>query len=148
MKIVLLKSVSGLGQAGEIKNVSEGYARNYLIPKDLADLVTKHSLGIIDAQKKKRARTNIQEKLNKKKLAKKLDRKLITIEAKADDNDTLYAGITSKLLAMEMQAQGHKVEAGEIKLGAAIKKLGEHKAELKLGGGKARIKVKVVKISE
>jgi large subunit ribosomal protein L9 len=145
MKIVLLKTVPGLGQAGEVKEVSEGYARNYLIPQDLADLVTKHSINVLSAQKKKRERMNAQEKLAKKKLAKKLNRKVFTIETTADDNDTLYAGITAKSLAVELQNQGHKVEAGEIKLKSAIKKLGEHKAELKLGGEKVMIRVKVVK---
>lgn len=145
MKVVLLKSIPNLGQAGEIKEVSEGYARNYLIPKDLADLVTKHSMNVIEAQKKKRERMNIQEVQAKKKLAKKLDRKTITITAPADDNNTLYAGISAKSLAVEMQNQGYKVEAAEIKLPNVIKKIGEHKAELRLGGEKARVKVRVVK---
>ena len=145
MKVVLLKTVPGLGQAGEVKEVNEGYARNHLIPKDLADMVTKHSMNVIEAQKKKRERMNVQEKQAKKKLAKKLDRKTISIEAKADDNDTLYAGITAKSLAVELQNQGHKVESGEIKLSGVIKKIGEHKAELKMGGEKAKIKIKVVK---
>jgi large subunit ribosomal protein L9 len=145
MKVVLLKSIPKLGQAGEIKDVAEGHARNYLIPQGLADLVTKHSLNVITAQKKKRERLNVQEKTDKKKLAKKLNRKVITIETTADDNYTLYAGITAKSLALELQKQGYKVEAGEVKLPAVIKKLGEYKAELVLAGEKALVKIKLVK---
>ena len=53
MKIILLKEVQGLGRQGEIKEVKQGYARNFLIPQGLADVFTKHSLGVLEATKGK-----------------------------------------------------------------------------------------------
>ena len=65
MQIILLKEVKGLGHAGETKEVSDGYSRNFLIPKGMADMATKHSLSVLDAQGKKKERAKKQEERKK-----------------------------------------------------------------------------------
>jgi large subunit ribosomal protein L9 len=143
MKVILLKEVRGLGHAGEIKEVSEGYARNFLLGRGLADLVSKHSLDILEAQKNKKERIKKLEVKNKTKLAKKLKGQKFIITGKADEKGSLYSKITAKTIVDELNKQGIKIEEKEINLTEAIKKIGEHGVELNLGGEKVMIKVEV-----
>lgn len=143
MKIILLKEVSGLGHKGEVKEVKEGYARNFLIPKGMADVVTKHSLNVLAAQKRKREKSKKLEVRSKKLLAGKFNNKSFEILAKADEKGTLYAKLDAKNIASELAKQGYKMEVSEVKLEKPIKKIGEYKIELRLADKKAIIKLKV-----
>jgi len=143
MKVVLLKEVQGIGHAGDIKEVKDGYARNYLIPAGLADILTKHTLGMLEAQKKKQERSKRQEVGSKKLLAKKIKGQKFTIEVKADEKGTLFAGLDAKAIAEEFKKQKYNVDEKEIILDKAIKKVGEYKVELKLGGEKVIVKLLV-----
>jgi len=154
MKIILLKEVSGLGHKGEVKEVKEGYARNFLIPKGMADVVTKHSLNVLAAQKRKREKSKKLSPLkrdhakagevrSKKLLAGKFNNKSFEILAKADEKGTLYAKLDAKNIASELAKQGYKMEVSEVKLEKPIKKIGEYKIELRLADKKAIIKLKV-----
>ena len=143
MKIILLKPVKNLGQAGEIKEVNNGYARNFLIPQGLADVVTKHSLSVIEAQKRKREKQKKQAEAIKIKLAKKIANQEFVIEVKTDKKGTLYAKLDAKAIARKLNEQGIEVEAKEIDLGGPIKKAGEYNLNLKLAGQAAKIKLVV-----
>ncbi len=143
MRIILLKPVKNLGQAGEIKEVSDGYARNFLIPQGLADMVTKHSLSVMEAQKRKREKLKKQAEAVKVKLARKINGQEFTIKAKADKKGTLYSKLDAKAIARELNEQGVNVEATEIDLSEPIKKIGEYKFNLRLAGKSAVIKLKV-----
>jgi large subunit ribosomal protein L9 len=144
MKVILLKEVQGLGHAGETKDVAEGYARNFLISKGFADIVSKHNLDVLGAQKKKRERLAVKTKKDKEKLVKKVNGRKFEIKAKADDKGSLYAKINAKAVASELVKQGYRVEDSEVKLDKAIKKIGEYEVDLGLGGENAKIKVEVV----
>ena len=146
MKVILLKEVQGLGRAGDIKQVSDGYARNFLIPQGLADVLTKHTLGMLEAQKMKKVRSEKSEARSKKLLAKKINGKIFTIQVKADEKGTLYAGIDAKAVAQELNKQGFKLEPSEVKLKEAMKKIGEYEVGLELGEEKAKIKLNIEKI--
>jgi len=137
MKIVLLKNIPKLGIEGEIKEVKEGYAKNFLIPQGLADFVTKHSMSVIKAQKTKKEKTIIQDKKNKIKYAKKLNRKKIVISVAADEKGTLYAGLDKKSISNELKKLGYEIDIKEIKLKETIKKIGKKKVELKIAKEKA-----------
>lgn len=144
MKIILLKQVQGLGQAGDIKVVSNGYARNFLIPQGLADLLTKHGLGVLEAQKKKQVRSKRQEVKSKKQEAKKINGKSFEIITKADEKGTLYAGLDKRAIANELESQGFKIEPNEVKLKEVIKKIGQHTVKLHLNNEKVIIKLDIV----
>jgi large subunit ribosomal protein L9 len=144
MKIILLKEVQNLGHAGEIKEVAEGYARNFLIPKGLADVLSKHNLNVLEAQKRKHEKMLEKAKKDKVKLAKKITGQKFKIQAKADEKGSLYAKINAKAVAAELARQGFKIEDSEVKLPEAIKKTGEYEVELNLGGERVKIKVEVV----
>ncbi|MFH1427857.1 MAG: 50S ribosomal protein L9 [Patescibacteria group bacterium] len=147
MKVILLKNISNLGRAGEIKEIKTGYARNFLLAKGLADMVSKHSINVLHAQKKKLARLEIKEEKNKKNLAKKVNNQVFIIEAKADDKGNLYAKLSQKAIVDVLNKAGYQVLNKEIILKENIKKIGEYEVELKLAGEKAKIKliVKAVK---
>lgn len=143
MKVILLKEVKKLGHKGEIKEVSNGYARNFLIPGGLADILTKHTQDRIKVQKAKQEKLKTTVKKDKNKMAKKINQKRITVKVKTDEAGTLYAGLGEKAIAKEMKAQGYDIEANEIKLKSSIKKIGKHTLELKLGKNKAVIKLEL-----
>ncbi len=143
MKVILLKVVRGLGKAGEIKEVKVGYARNFLISQGLADPVTRHGLGVLEAQKKKKARIEKLEVKSKKLEAQKINGKNFVIQAKADEKGTLYSGLKAKDIAAELEKQGYRIGPGEIKLEKDIKKAGEYEIELNPGDEKATIKLEV-----
>jgi len=143
MKVVLLKEVRGLGHQGDIKEVKQGYARNFLIPHGLADILTKHSLSVIEQQKKKREKSKKVEVRSKKLLAKKINGNSFMILAKADDKGTLYAKVDAKVIAGELQKQGFALGVGEVVLEKGIKKVGEYEVVLKIGDDKAKVKLAV-----
>ena len=144
MKIVLLKEVRGMGHVGDIKNVSNGYARNFLIPQCLDDILTKNSLGMLEAQKKKEIRSKKVEVRSKKFLADKIYGKSFEIDVKADDKGTLYAKVDAKTIARELQKQGFAVEAGEVVLDKVIKKAGEYEVGLELKNKKVKISINII----
>lgn len=145
MKIILQKEVKGFGHAGDIKEVSEGYARNFLLPRSLADMATKHSLGVHEAKKNKRERVRKERGIKKTKLAKKIEGRKFAVAAKVDAKGTLYAGLDTKAVANELKKKGFDVEPNEIMLKSAIKKIGKHDIELNLAGEKVKISVEVKK---
>jgi large subunit ribosomal protein L9 len=144
MKIILLKEVQGLGHSGEIKEVADGYARNFLIVKGLADFVTKHNLDVLEAQKKKLEKLAVKARKDKQKLAKKINGQEFEIKSRADDKGTLYSKITAKTIAQELIKQGINIEDKEIKLDEAIKKVGKYEVELNLGGEGVMIKLEII----
>ena len=143
MKVLLLKEVRGLGHAGEVKEVADGYARNFLIARGLANFATKHSLSVLGAQKNKRERVKKLEEKNKGKLAKKINGKVFAINAKADEKGTLYSKINTKYIVSELANQGVAVTEKELKLNETIKSIGQYEIDLVLSGESASIKLLV-----
>ena len=144
MKVILLKEVRGLGRIGEIKNVSDGYARNFLIPKGLVSTATEERAADIHAQKQKKTKQVKVSKERKKQLALRINRKKINIRASADEKGTLYAGLGKNEIAKELKKNGYIVDAQEIKLKTAIKKIGKKKIDLNLSGEKAVITLEIM----
>jgi large subunit ribosomal protein L9 len=143
MKIILLKEVQGLGHAGDIKEVSDGYGRNFLVPQGLAAILTMENLKAVEVKKSRKEKAVKSLKKNKDKLAKKIFGKKFEIKVKADETGTLYAKIDAKAIDSELNKQGYKIEASEIKLPEPIKKIGEYEVNLELGGESGKIRVEV-----
>ncbi|MCX6796834.1 MAG: CTP synthase, partial [Candidatus Falkowbacteria bacterium] len=139
MKVILLKSVSGLGCTGEIKEVSEGYARNFLLPQGLAGRVDKQAITVSEAQAKKKERLRKEAGKNKAKITRKINGQTISIVAKADSKGTLYAKIDAKVIAEELNKSGWEISSLEIKLAAPLKKIGSYNLDLVLAGEQAKI---------
>jgi len=134
MKVIFVKNVSGVGKMGEIKEVKNGYAINYLLPQNLAKPLTASVQNKIQ-QEKELAQQKVT-KLSKKSqdLAKKVNNLRIEIKAKADDAKTLFGSITAKIIADELQKRGYDINPSVIKLDEPIKKLGYHEVQLSFSG--------------
>jgi large subunit ribosomal protein L9 len=131
MKVIILKKIAHLGDAGDIKEVAEGYARNYLIPQKLAILATKDALDKV-VEKKNEANKIIAEK-NKLlgEMSAKLNGKNFTFSAKGKKG-TLFGSIGSKEIAAELNKNGFAAEERMIDLKEHIKKIGSYEIKIKL----------------
>ncbi|WP_461248914.1 50S ribosomal protein L9, partial [Treponema sp. R6D11] len=121
MKVVLTKKVLNLGQAGDIVEVTAGYARNMLIPKGLAKEATAENQNLALQAKEKEANTNQKILDNANALAEKLKKDKLVIDAKVGENGKLFGSITAKEIAEKLG-----VDKSQIKLAAPIKQLGEY----------------------
>lgn len=144
MKVVLLADVKGHGKKGELCNVSDGYARNFLFPKKLAVEADNAALNELK-NREEAAAHHKQEEINAaKSTAEKLDGKTVTIKAKAGTAGRLFGSVTSKEIAAEIK-NCLGIEIDKKKMSAPdIKNFGEYTAEIKLYQGiSAKVNVKV-----
>ena len=143
MKVLLIKDVKSLGKAGEIKEVKEGYGRNFLIAKGFAKLATKEVLKEYEEEQKRKEeelKLEIYE-LNKEKEV--LENLTIDIEKKLGSNGHLYGAVTKDDIANALK--NYKIEIDKKKIDAKnIKEVGNHTIDIKLGHGiHAKLKINV-----
>jgi large subunit ribosomal protein L9 len=133
MKVILLKDVKGQGKKGEIKNVSDGYARNFLLKKNLAVEATPGNLSALEAQKKKKKEEVQQELEEAKKLKETIESITVELKAKSGDGGRLFGSITSKQIAEQLKKK-HKldIDKRKIDLTDPIRSLGYTKVPTKL----------------
>ncbi|MCS6965040.1 50S ribosomal protein L9 [Thermoflexus sp.] len=134
MKVVLLRDVPNLGRAGEVKEVADGYARNYLIPRGLATPATegliRHAVETRQAAEQRR----IRQRNTAQEMAARLQGASVTIRARAGQSDRLYGAITSQQIAEAIAQQlGVEVDRRRIELEAPIRTLGIHPVKVRLG---------------
>ena len=144
MKVVLLQDVKGHGKKGELCNVSDGYARNFLFPKKLAVEADNAALNELRNREEAAAHHKQEEIDAANALAAKLDGKTVTIKAKAGAGGKLFGSVTSKEIAKEIaDTLGLQIDRKKMSV-ANIKNFGEYTAEIKLYKGiSAKITVKV-----
>ncbi|MBW4828360.1 MAG: 50S ribosomal protein L9 [Clostridiaceae bacterium] len=133
MKVILLKDVKGLGKKGDLVNAKDGYARNYLLPKEIAIEATEGNLRTLK-EKKKIEKKKREEEYNKAlKLKKKLDETSIEIKGKAGEGGKLFGSITSKDISGALKKQHNvKIDKRKIALDDNIKTLGTTIVEVKI----------------
>lgn len=132
MKLILLKDVKGQGKKGEVINASDGYARNFLIPKGYAEEATEANMHILNKKLEAERKRKIEETEAAQKIAEKLRNKEIKIQAKAGEGGRLFGAITSKDIAAELKKQ-YNVEVDKKKIAVeTIKNTGTYEAEVKL----------------
>ena len=144
MKVVLLQDVKGKGKKGELCNVSDGYARNFLFPKKIAVEADNAALNELKNREEAIAHHKKEELDQAKEIAAKLDGKTVSITAKAGAGGKLFGSVTSKEIAAEIKnSLGIEVDRKKMNV-ADIKNFGEYTAEIKLHQGvSAKITVKV-----
>lgn len=146
MKVILQKDIPNLGDAGDIKDVADGYARNYLLPKKLVLLANESSKKAIEHQKKLIKLKKEKRKKESEKIAEGLSGVEITIEAQVGEEGKLFGSVTSMDIAAKLLEKGFEVDKRKILLDAPIKQEGEFEITIKLEEGlNAQIKVSVVK---
>ena len=144
MKIILLKDVQKVGKKFDIKEVAEGHALNFLIPRGFATVATAQAVAKINLEKEKiHTEERIQEELLAKNLEKIKELKL-TLKEKANDKGHLFAGVTREVLAEEiLKATRLNLDVEFIKLDKPIKEVGEHKVMVEALHKKAEFTVAV-----
>jgi len=132
MKVILNKDVEGLGQKGEVKDVSDGYARNYLVPKGLAVEATEGRLKDLQLMEKRKAKKLAKEKEEAEKAAEQIKDKSFTIKVKAGEEGKLFGSVTSADIADALLKEGVEIDKKKIEMEYPIKALGTYNIEVKL----------------
>lgn len=146
MEIILRERVEKLGTKGDVVNVSDGYARNFLLPKKLAVLATPANMKQIEQEKAAAVRREAKEKQEVEALARQLSQVSIQVSRKVGENEVLYGSVTSMDIAELLEAKGFTVDRRKIDLQEALKSLGQHDVPIKLHREvTAIIKVEVIK---
>jgi large subunit ribosomal protein L9 len=145
MKVILLKDVQNLGKKYEIKEVSDGYARNYLFPKKLAKPANENTLKWLQKQREKEEKKAEEELKKIQEKASKIDGQEIIIPVKVGKEKQLFQSITAKKIADKLKELGYDIKKNQIELEKPIKELGEFPVKIKLEHNlEAEIKVIVV----
>ncbi|BBI36774.1 50S ribosomal protein L9 [Cohnella abietis] len=132
MKVIFLQDVKGQGKKGEIKEVSEGYARNFLLPKGVVKIATDGAKKTLDQQVASAQKKKEEEKNEFKALAARLSEMTIVIKAKAGEGGRLFGAITSKQIAEALEAHKITIDKRKIELEDPIRVLGVTKVTVKL----------------
>ena len=144
MDVLLLKDVEGLGDAGEVRTVADGYGRNYLIPQGLAMMATPGAVKQAQLQAAAEERRKEQEMTEAQELAQALDGLTVTFQARAGESDRLYGSITKANIAEALEEQvGQEVDRRKIELDEPLKELGTHAVTIRLAS-EAEAKVTVI----
>ncbi len=135
MKVVLLEDVKGKGKKGELCNVSDGYARNFLFPRNLAREADATAMNELRNREEAKAHHIAEEKAAANDIAARLSGKTVTLHAKAGSSGRLFGAVTSKEIAEAVKAElGIEIDRKKMSV-ADIKNYGEYKATVKLYTG-------------
>jgi large subunit ribosomal protein L9 len=144
MQVLLLKDVERLGEAGDIKRVADGYARNYLFPRGLAVLATPGAITQAELYREAAARREVKALTEAQALAQVLDGMTVTFQARAGEQERLYGSITNVAIAEALSEKaGQEVDRRKIDLEEPLKELGTHAVTIRLAP-EAEAKVSVV----
>lgn len=135
MKVILIKDVQGLGNAGDAKDVASGYARNFLIPGGYAEIATKFAVEQAEKIKNKKEKKAEEELKAAEELSGKLEGVSVTVKAKADKSGKFYAAIKSDEIAEGLAAKGFSVDKNKIIIKEPIKEAGEYEIIVALEHG-------------
>lgn len=134
MKVILQQDVKGQGKKGQMVEVSDGYGRNFLLPKKLAVIATAENINTMKQQDKAHKAQQAAEKAQAEETAKKLEAVMVKIKAKAGAGGKLFGAITGKEISQELQAQhGIVIAKTKLLLDEAIKTCGTYQIKCKLG---------------
>lgn len=146
MKVILLKDVKGSGKAGDILNVADGYARNFLIARGFACEANAKNLNELEGKKASKQHKLAVEKADNEKIAEKLKDKTIEIKAKAGQGGRLFGAVTALSISEKIkELYGIEIDKKKISTNGEIKSYGDFNAAVKLSQGvNFSIKVKVL----
>lgn len=146
MKIILRKEHEKLGNIGDVVDVKDGYARNYLFPRNVAFPATKGAMSALGEEKKQAERRLSKELKSSEKLAAELEKVSITIQMKVGEDEKLFGSVTSQMIADALKEQNFTIDKRIIDLEEPIKALGIYNVDIKLHANvTGKVKVWVVR---
>jgi len=134
MKVILVENVKGLGVVDDIKEVADGYARNFLFAKNLAVPSSKKSTSDIAAQNNKKVKTEMKDLQQEQAIAEKIEKMSLEIKAKVSEGNSLYAAITPQVIIKEMKKKKITIVKKQVMM-EPIKETGDYKVKIKLKHG-------------
>jgi large subunit ribosomal protein L9 len=144
MRVIFIKDMKGQGKKGQIKEVSDGYAANFLLPRGVARPATEGNMKTLENQNAAEEKRKQEEKEEAQALGKKLEATTVQLKAKAGEGGRLFGAITSKQIAEAIAANGIKLDKRKIELDEPIRTLGVTQMTVKLHPEvKATLKVQV-----
>ncbi len=132
MKVILLKDIKDLGRKNEIKNVSDGYGRNFLLRQNLAKLAGKEELVLVEKRKEIEAIKKEKEVELEKKMAKNLEGLSLEVKVKVGKKDELFESVSVQKISEKIKEAGFNIEKEQIDLESPIKELGKHPIKISL----------------
>jgi large subunit ribosomal protein L9 len=132
MKVILLQDVKSLGKRGEIKEVADGYARNFLLPKKLVQQASSGNLNSLQHEQHLQADRNAKVLAKAREFAAELSEKQLVVAAKCGEAGRLFGSVTTTDIAQALAAQGITVDKRKIELPETVKTLGQYHASVKL----------------
>ncbi|MFC1670300.1 50S ribosomal protein L9 [Spirochaetota bacterium] len=146
MKVILQKDIENLGDAGDVKEVADGFARNYLLPKKLVTIANESSKKAIEHQEKLIKIKKEKRKKQSEKLSESFSGLELTFQAQVGEDEKLFGSVTSMDISKKLKEMGYNVDKRKIVLESPIKSIGEFEIQIKLDEGLApQIKVIVEK---
>ena len=146
IKIVLKGDVAGVGKTGDVKQVKDGFARNFLLPRNLASVATDHALRQVEIDQKKKETKKVLEKKKAQELAEKFNNLSVTMAVEVNEDGKLYGSLSAQDVEKALSAEGIEIDKKMILLDSPIKDLGIYDLDIKLHPEVAvKIKVWVVK---
>lgn len=146
MEVILRQAVEKLGHTGDVVNVSNGYARNYLLPRGIAYVATDGNKRRIEQERQRLEAAEESRRMSARELAEKLEQVSLTFSARVGDEGKLFGSVTSGDIAAQLAAQGLQVEKRQIDLHEPIKALGVYRVPVRLHADvHPEIKVWVIK---
>ena len=136
MKVILKADIKGVGKKNEVINASDGYARNFLFPKNLAVEANAENMSKLQAQKEANQYKKDTEKEQAQNLAENMTKITVRIQVKAGENGKIFGGVSAKDIADELEKQHNiKIDKKKVDIKETIKTLGTHTVQIKLYEG-------------
>lgn len=143
MKVILLKDVPKIGQAGEIKEVSGGYANNFLLKKGLAKLATPEAQAKLTREQNEKTAKRARELKHFEEFKRELEKRTFTVKVKVGDKGQIFSGVKEKdIIGAIYQKTKFELDKSQVSALHGLKQLGEHLIDIKLGHGiNAKVKI-------
>ena len=132
MKVILRKNYDHLGNIGDLVEVKNGYARNFLLPRQIAYIATKGNIRALEEEKLQISKKEVKELESAKVLAAELENVSITIPVKVGEEDKIFGSVTSQMIADALKEKNYDIDKRKIDLEESIKALGIYSVNVKL----------------
>ncbi len=132
MKVILRKDFEQLGKIGDLVEVKNGYARNFLLPRQIAYIATKGNIRALEEEKQQYAKKEIKQLEAAKALSEELAKVSITIPVKVGEEDKIFGSVTSQMIADALKEKDYNIDKRQIILSEPIKALGIYEVNVKL----------------
>ena len=145
MKVIFIKELTGTAKKGEIKDVADGYAQNFLIAKGFARVATAEIQAKIVKEATEAEIKKLKEIGKLQALKQDLEKRGFTVKVKVGDKGQIFGSVHEKDIALSISSKlSHPMDKNQVEISAPIKEIGEHQVKVKLGGGiSANVKIKV-----